>query len=486
MNSNFNRWMLFGTLTTTTPLQIGSGEHTSRAGLTNEKGEEAKIGAVEVDANGTPIIPGSALKGALHSALRLLTDRVQYSDTFRKMESTFGSPDNEGDLGGKVEFLDSRLDVTSINDINQRFPFLEQYRDVKAGVAIDRNLRTAADQKLYYREFVPAGARFDVAIAARNTEPTEIALVLASLELLNREGATLGGSSSSGYGRLEWSWHKEQSVCVNESSILLWIKNGCPAIGKMPPLPADELSRIGQKVDSFTLELKPRLTELKICIKIDGPFLARKLQPPVQKMSGQPSATPAQNLNGQYLLPAESIRGAIRSQAERIVRTLGYEACDPSSDFACTAVSTPSDLKTRCLVCQMFGAPGFRSRISFSDFLVVSEPVVLRQELLAIDRFTGGGANGKKFSYETLFRPILEGSIRFESLEPWQLGLLAMVLKDLQDGDITLGSGAGRGYGRCVEAAVSVSGRQSLAGQQVLKALATAIAELSRVSESKE
>jgi hypothetical protein len=68
---------------------------------------------------------------------------------------------------------------------------------------------------------------------------------------------------------------------------------------------------------------------------------------------------------------------------------------------------------------------------------------------VAIDRFTGGAADAKKFDT----RPLLPGAVarvqwRIDRPEAWMWGLLYLLLRDLAEGDLRLGHATHRGYGK--------------------------------------
>ncbi|MGH8615098.1 MAG: RAMP superfamily CRISPR-associated protein [Gammaproteobacteria bacterium] len=71
---------------------------------------------------------------------------------------------------------------------------------------------------------------------------------------------------------------------------------------------------------------------------------------------------------GRICLPARSFRGALRSQAERILRTLGHRCCGPGTGPPCEAVRKIEDVEKRCLACQVFGATGWRSPLPSRSF----------------------------------------------------------------------------------------------------------------------
>ncbi|MCI5126447.1 MAG: hypothetical protein D3925_18700, partial [Candidatus Electrothrix sp. AR5] len=80
-----------------------------------------------------------------------------------------------------------------------------------------------------------------------------------------------------------------------------------------------------------------------------------------------------------------------------------------------------------------------------------------RQDFVAIDRFHGGGKDGAKFAVEHSERPCFQGKITVSSrVKESGRGLLALVLRDLREGDITLGFGANKGYGHLLTEAVRV------------------------------
>ena len=78
-----------------------------------------------------------------------------------------------------------------------------------------------------------------------------------------------------------------------------------------------------------------------------------------------------------------------------------------------------------------------------------SAPAEHHQEFVAIDRFTGGAADGAKFDAVLAGITTLAGTLtidlaRLKKVDDQfrSLGLLALVLRDLSEGDIVLGSGS--------------------------------------------
>ena len=65
------------------------------------------------------------------------------------------------------------------------------------------------------------------------------------------------------------------------------------------------------------------------------------------------------------------------------------------------------------------------------------------------DRLTGGASHGAKFELEVVSTGVsFETTIHLRNFEIWQLGLLFIVLQDLRDELIHIGSGRSRGLGK--------------------------------------
>jgi CRISPR/Cas system CSM-associated protein Csm3 (group 7 of RAMP superfamily) len=116
-----------------------------------------------------------------------------------------------------------------------------------------------------------------------------------------------------------------------------------------------------------------------------------------------------------------------------------------------------------CVTCRLFGNTMMRGRLHVGDAtLVVEEPVSKLFDHVAIDRFHGGAEDKKKFDTHPLmpesepttqlgqvdFRPMFAFDLHLERPEPWMLGLVGHLLKDLYTADLRVGHATHRGYGR--------------------------------------
>lgn len=199
------------------------------------------------------------------------------------------------------------------------------------------------------------------------------------------------------------------------------------------------------------------LTLSNLQLKFHTPFLVYQRQ---AKNPGErtPDGKPRTNHQGRPILPAGSLHGALRAQAERILRTVGNPV---EKGYEVPDVADIDDAgQTLDLAAALFGAPGWRSLVRMTDFRAPQGAKRLTHEMVAIDRITGGGKDSAEFTIEALDCPTLTGSLsldlhRLGRLEQKHagvtaqlLGLLAHVLRDLGEGDIPLGYGAAKGYGR--------------------------------------
>ncbi|OGP49129.1 MAG: hypothetical protein A2Y79_11020 [Deltaproteobacteria bacterium RBG_13_43_22] len=168
-------------------------------------------------------------------------------------------------------------------------------------------------------------------------------------------------------------------------------------------------------------------------------------------------------------IPGSSLKGVIRSHAEKICRTLKDQSvCLPYGDEGeeefCGSrfkrIENSNNLKIvnekaynlSCPACRTFGSTYFIGRTSISDAYADPAPFTETRDGVAIDRRTGGAAKGSgggaKFDYEVVTHGTFRTDITLRNFEFWQWALLAFVLRDFKDELIRIGSGKSRGLGR--------------------------------------
>jgi CRISPR/Cas system CSM-associated protein Csm3 (group 7 of RAMP superfamily) len=212
-----------------------------------------------------------------------------------------------------------------------------------------------------------------------------------------------------------------------------------------------------------------------------------------------PDMTPVRtyrNGDWQPYLPGSSLKGVIRSHIEKVARTLNAtpgvvcnpfqrlrredireagqrllcdsyphvfcgeklhvrEASDRPPGFSSwqrdtTPLNSETVYAESCPLCRLFGSTSFIGRVSIGDAYLAGNSTV-RTELrdgVGIDRLTGGAAHGAKFDLEAVPAGVrFTADVVLRNFECWQLGALLLIVQDLKDGLIRIGSGRSRGLG---------------------------------------
>jgi CRISPR-associated RAMP protein (TIGR02581 family) len=213
--------------------------------------------------------------------------------------------------------------------------------------------------------------------------------------------------------------------------------------------------------------LKQLLNEciIDLTITTDGPILIKSGIP---TLSGPDMAfvTTWRNGKQEVYLPGSSLKGTLRSHAERIARSLNMAAaCNPFADTerpdafcglcfdarkkAKEDLNNTEVYTDSCPICRLFGSTWYAGRLATEDaYAIGGSPKLQQRDGVGIDRFTGGAAQGVKFDLEVVTEGTFATRLHLRNFELWQLGLLGFVLADLADGLIRVGAAKSRGLGR--------------------------------------
>ena len=228
----------------------------------------------------------------------------------------------------------------------------------------------------------------------------------------------------------------------------------------------------------------------KLRIHTTGPVLVKSGH---QTVSG-PNMTPVRTYrNGktEVYFPGSSLKGIFRSHIEKVIRTLNNGiVCNPfvrteektnrqgnqlvCPDYAEVSCGDKFEVRQRdqlrvnnvlwehskekvtneqayhdsCPVCRLFGSTSFIGRVAISDAYILNTGTIEQRDGVGIDRFTGGAASGAKFELEVVSSgTTFETDIYVRNFEVWQLGMLMLIVQDLEDELIRIGSGRSRGLG---------------------------------------
>jgi len=185
---------------------------------------------------------------------------------------------------------------------------------------------------------------------------------------------------------------------------------------------------------------------------------------------------------GRFYLPGSSLRGVLRSAAERVVgRWRPDLLSDPflregewqhplaGSDLFLRKnrndrVDGPTYYRHALPIERCFGHTALRGRWTISDALMCAtegaqlpnEPEQFRRgqarmevrDSVGIDRHTGAARNQVKYQFEALSGGVFVTTLTLVNYERWQPGLLAHALAAIDGGSVRIGYGTRRGLGR--------------------------------------
>ena len=411
------------TLTTLTELLIGTNsvaEDTSTADPTF-----IKMALKGVDDN--PFIPASTVKGCLRS---LVTEQSLMTED--EVVLLFGNSKGQSDkalskgclLFGQAFSADK--DVTTIR---------------RTHVAVDELTGTAKENHLFTLEKVVPGNVFKCRLRAKMIDKSVWEKLL---RLLKNQELSLGSGTSNSDGML--CCELTNIRVMDNQQFRNWVvTGGNNELGSEEDglLPFSEGFQDSAASDnSLAMTLNFSITSPDP-ILIADPILVEKRKKEVGDDDRVPDLIGCANEAGEPYLPASSLRGLLRAQYRRIVRTLARNYCIKD--------------KTNKLVdkfCEpLWGSTRFKSAIVIRDAIHVGEHCVHEQSLIAIDRFTGGVAKGNMLSVEAYLINAFDWSLTLNTalMAPKfhaQRVILLMVIRDMMEGEMIIGAKKAAGYGR--------------------------------------
>jgi CRISPR/Cas system CSM-associated protein Csm3 (group 7 of RAMP superfamily) len=478
MSRNIERRVIVaGELVCQTPVHVGGLDSQSASAL-----------ALAVNGQGQFYLPGTSQAGPL---------RAWCAETFTPAEANaLWGPPGDSD-GGHASFVivDDAVIGPGV--------FAAELRD---GVGINRYTGTAAEGIKFDREILPAGTKLPFRLVFEELKgETRGAQILASLlQALQRGEVRLGAAKSRGLGKVTL-----EDLTVLEHKFgsrvdVLGVLRG-------EPKPSKGLELLCKDWKAHRQERS--LIEIKIEWKPKGPFMVKAA---VDGMVVDTLPLVSATESGlRLVLPGSSSKGAIRSQAERIVATLLGGDVD-EKDFL-------KQLARFSLVTNLFGAPNSTDSESdeakdwlpglsalsiddcFSEQSISAEtlqhmltgggsgkdlqgwfealpeyggkqghaPYLDPATQVAIDRWTGGASDGAlftvlepwNFKWEDLVLTVdparlprgseKEGDSETEPALA-AIALLLLTLGDFVKGDVSLGFGTNRGFGAVEVKSISI------------------------------
>jgi hypothetical protein avisC_11510 len=489
-----------------------------------------------------PTIPGRSIRGAVRAACDIARQAMkdtgdpatQNGEAFSK-ENWISLWGDDTDYTGK-SLLDRRLRSDDSLPIRQSaltfhavsFP---EYKDSDSGgcsplprrhgVGIDRTTGAASDGALYEHEFLPRGTKFDIRITAEGRDDetmgrdqsegipgsasSEVIELLLHLirSLFESEAISLGGRTGSGQGCIKVQGSKEERQ-DSAKQYLRIVAQSKGIEGKKPVDIVDALTgalsegpESSKGTDSSAWAgSKPAHIKIKwwsptgIFVAEDEKLTKRRKEEAQKKnpeANGvtEPLRDPSVPWDeAQLLIPGTSIRGALRSRASRIARTvLAAEAENKLTPFTSHDVHEQIAAEPN-LVRYMFGCTEYRGAITVHDCRSKKRGTRVEVTHNVIDRWTGGVIDGGLFTEAvylgTHWEPITididlrqllnnieaeKGPEDREQSNPTHADyahaayvLLGLVLAELSAGTLPLGSRSTRGLGQVVVSSIDVRG----------------------------
>lgn len=533
--------MTFTRYELTIPVELTSELHIGGVDAVPDRDGEGTVIRFCRNGLGEPTIPGRSIRGAVRAACDVLWEERKLKDdpsgTFSETnwKSLWGDDLAHHEGSSPEDVLPVRRSALTFHAVS--FP---QHKDKDSGesplprrhgVGIDRTTGAASAGALYEHEFLPRGTAFAIRITAEgrdgeqkngterkgnkqsegipgpaSSEAIELLLHLIR-SLFESKAISLGGRTGSGQGRIKVQEsdkkHQESDVERQDSDeqYLRIVAQSKGIEGKKPVEVIDALTgALTEKPKSHKATDNSAWVGSKpACIKIEwrsptGIFVAedekltKRRKEEAQKKNPEangvtePLRDPSVPWDeAQLLIPGTSIRGALRSRASRIARTvLAAEAENKLAPFTSHDVHEQIAAEPN-LVRYMFGCTGYRGAITVHDCRSKKRGTRVKVTHNAIDRWTGGVIDGGLFTEAeylgTEWKPIkievdsgqlrrnvktehAGKSISNETIEEHARAswcLLCLSLAELSAGTLPLGGKTTRGLGQVEVTSITLS-----------------------------
>ncbi len=458
-----DRYVITGTLNAETPIHVGGID-----------GNPATDMPLSVNGRGAVYVPGTSLAGPLRHWLIEAFGKT-------KIEPFWGR------IPGKTSGDKGHASYVTIADATVTLP-KDSQPEIRDGVGIDRVRGAAAEGIKFDREVLPKGTTISFKmIFEANEVGTGKGEIRALIEALKCGDIRLGAAKTRGLGKVTLTddFKVECYDLFSPTGILDLLEGRSSA--KSNRLPLDWLGTA-----------KDPKKHPRICVKIEweplGPVMVKASADGVG-VDMMPLVTGDGKGKGEQaaVIPGASAKGALRSQSERILATvLGCKLAKTTTFIAQLsrmplietlygAIKTKDDPK---------GSRSGRGALSIDDCLAkVSLKSGEWQKIadewkneagntaiqptfqksfdvamhVAIDRWTGGAADGALFSaaeprfewnplvIECDVERLVRGAKETDAGAPYvrhaAIALLLLTLRDMVDGLVPLGFGVNRGYG---------------------------------------
>jgi CRISPR/Cas system CSM-associated protein Csm3 (group 7 of RAMP superfamily) len=447
------RLKVIGTLVAQSPIHVGGMDGNPQVDL-----------ALATNGQGQYYIPGTSLAGAFRGWMQISSNGNNGNK--QKIENLWGFQDENG-RGGHASFI-----------LIEDAPIQGAIAEIRDGVGINRMWGTAAEQVKYDRAILPKGSKIplDITLDIDSISDDGKTLLAQLLEALENGDIRLGAAKTRGLGKV-----KLENLSIHEHN--LGDRSG---ILKMLQGQSDRLKLNDILNGDRTLAQTPQITieihwqpQSSVMVKAEGDGIVVDILPLVSKIDNHLT----------FVLPGSSIKGALRTQAERIIRTVC--SWQMKGDFMeqlevplvedLFGVRAKANNRSNKGIGSLFIDDCYANAKMQSDvwgnIQAAKTNSDLRQALdnaklqttqqafhVAVDRWTGGAADGFLYSNLELmgvtWQPIrLQLNLtRLRELQLAGIALILLILRDLADNHIPLGYGTNRGMGSIKVTNIMING----------------------------
>ena len=384
----------------------------------------------------------------------------------------------------------------------------------RMGNAIDRYWGSAGDTALFKHEYLPRGKELALTITAEAGLPDDVEVpqgdvappgpeqvekLFALIIGLIKDGrVAFGGRQNAGWGRValsdsEKAWTLTKAEPGSRAGLEEWLSGAGGRSVDVAPVDCGGSGRMRIEItwDSPTGILVAEPQDDGSGEGVDAG--AADGSPGEAEGADSEETKPARPLRAgpeetdPIVLPGSSVRGALRTRATRIARTILLAKKDPSTVADWSGAGVHEQLaQDPSLVRDLFGSTTHRGALTVLDTLAAEDGPSRKVTHNAGDRWTGGVADGLLYSEEVydstwnsivleldldrlltnaragLGEPDGQEDSRGEDRSRAAFCLLGLVLAELAAGTLPLGSRGTRGMGQVEVKAMAVTGGKGL------------------------
>ena len=470
------------------------------------------------DGHGHPVLTGRSVKGALRAACQRFLE--EHGDAVglaeRELQQLWGDDGTRG-AGSAAPLRASAITVHTVELPTEGYEGNEEHKIVlptRMGNAIDRYWGSAGDTALFKHEYLPRGKELALTITAEAGLPDDVEVpqgdvappgpeqvekLFALIIGLIKDGrVAFGGRQNAGWGRValsdsEKAWTLTKAEPGSRAGLEEWLSGAGGRSVDVAPVDCGGSGRMRIEItwDSPTgiLVAEPQddgSQEEADAGAADGvPEEAEGADSEETKPARPLRAGPEET--DPIVLPGSSVRGALRTRATRIARTILLAKKDPSTVADWSGAGVHEQLaQDPSLVRDLFGSTTHRGALTVLDTLAAEDGPSRKVTHNAGDRWTGGVADGLLYSeevYDSTWNSIVveldldrlltnaraglgepggQEDSRGEDRSRAAFCLLGLVLAELAAGTLPLGSRGTRGMGQVEVKAIAVTGGKGL------------------------